>query len=112
MYHLRVFQTWDPGSLCVLSVPPCSLRFASVFFNPSLSTTERTRSMPEPQSYKNHTRWFPPFHFFAAPVLVLNLIFAIALTIHHWHWHRVLFLWYIVLRSEERRVGEECRSRW
>ena len=53
--------------------------------------------MPEPQSYKNHTRWFPPFHFFAAPVLVLNLIFAIALTIHHWNWHRVLFLWYIVL---------------
>ena len=53
--------------------------------------------MPEPQSYKNHTRWFPPFHFFAAPVLVLNLIFAIALTIHHWQWHRVLFLWYIVV---------------
>src|ERR1039458_6502912 len=60
-------------------------------------TTERTHPMPEPQSYKNHTRWFPPFHFFAAPVLVLNLIFAIALTIHHWQWHRVLFLWYIVL---------------
>ncbi len=26
------------------------------------------------QSYKNHTRWLPPFHFFAAPVLLINTI--------------------------------------
>ncbi|MEO7132734.1 MAG: DUF6526 family protein [Vicinamibacterales bacterium] len=26
------------------------------------------------QSYKNHTRFFPPFHFIAAPILLLNLI--------------------------------------
>jgi Family of unknown function (DUF6526) len=25
-----------------------------------------------PQTYKNHTRWFPPFHFFVMPVLLLN----------------------------------------
>ena len=53
--------------------------------------------MPEPQSYKNHTRWFPPFHFFAGPVLMLNFIVAIAATIHHWPQHRILFLWYIVV---------------
>lgn len=53
--------------------------------------------MPEPQTYKSHARFFPPFHFVAAPILLLNLIFAIAVTIHHWPQHRVVFLWYIVL---------------
>ena len=26
------------------------------------------------QSYKNHVRWLPPFHFFAVPVLLINTI--------------------------------------
>ena len=26
------------------------------------------------QTYKNHTRFFPPFHFIAAPILLLNFI--------------------------------------
>jgi hypothetical protein len=30
-----------------------------------------------PQSYANHTRWFPPFHFVVAPILLLNLINAL-----------------------------------
>jgi hypothetical protein len=29
------------------------------------------------QSYKNHTRFFPLFHFFVVPVLVINLLNAI-----------------------------------
>ena len=33
--------------------------------------------MPEPQNYKNHTRFDPPWHFFIAPLLLLNIIFAI-----------------------------------
>jgi hypothetical protein len=53
--------------------------------------------MPEPQTYKNHTRWFPPFHFFAGPILMLNFIFAIVATVHYWPRHHVLFLWYIVV---------------
>lgn len=30
-----------------------------------------------PQSYDNHTRWHAPFHFFAAPVLVTNVVVAL-----------------------------------
>jgi len=30
-----------------------------------------------PQSYDNHTRWHAPFHFFAAPVMVTNVIVQI-----------------------------------
>jgi Family of unknown function (DUF6526) len=29
-----------------------------------------------PQTYSNHTRWHPPFHFFLAPLFLLNLVFA------------------------------------
>jgi hypothetical protein len=30
--------------------------------------------MPEQQSYSNHTRWYPLFHFVVVPLLVLNLL--------------------------------------
>lgn len=30
-----------------------------------------------PQSYANHTRWHPPFHFFIMPVMLINLIIAV-----------------------------------
>ena len=30
--------------------------------------------MPQTQTYKNHVRWFPPFHFFVMPILMLNLL--------------------------------------
>jgi len=30
-----------------------------------------------PQSFENHTRWHPPFHFFLVPVFALNVIFAL-----------------------------------
>jgi hypothetical protein len=53
--------------------------------------------MPTPQNFKNHTRYNPPFHFFILPMLLLNLIFSIYVTIHHWPEHRVLFLWWIVM---------------
>lgn len=26
------------------------------------------------QTYKTHVRWFPPFHFFVAPVLLINVL--------------------------------------
>ncbi len=29
-----------------------------------------------PQTYNNHTRWHPPFHFFLVPLFLLNFIFA------------------------------------
>jgi len=53
--------------------------------------------MPTPQNFRNHTRRYPPFHFCLVPVLVLNLIFSIYVTIHHWPAHRLLFLWWIIM---------------
>ena len=53
--------------------------------------------MPAPQSYSNHTRFHPPFHFFLLPILLLNVVFAIYVTIHHYPEHRALFCWWIVM---------------
>jgi hypothetical protein len=53
--------------------------------------------MSEPQNYKNHTRFDPPWHFFVAPFLLLNVIFSIALTVHHWPQHWVMMLWWDLL---------------
>lgn len=32
--------------------------------------------MAEQQNYSNHDKFFPPFHFFAAPILIANLIWS------------------------------------
>jgi len=53
--------------------------------------------MPAPQTYKNHVRFDPPWHFFIAPMLLLNIVFAITATIRHWPDHRHLYPWWIVM---------------
>jgi hypothetical protein len=53
--------------------------------------------MAQPQSYRNHTRYNPSFHFFILPLLLLNLVFAIYATIHSWPDHEHAHLWWIVM---------------
>jgi hypothetical protein len=53
--------------------------------------------MSDPQNYKNHTRWDPVWHFFITPILLLNIIFSIYVTIHHWPDHHMLFGWWILM---------------
>ncbi len=53
--------------------------------------------MAKPQSFENHTRRDPAFHFFLMPLLLLNLIFAIYATIHAWPSFRHTHLWWIVM---------------
>jgi hypothetical protein len=47
------------------------------------------------QSYANHRRFFPLFHFVAIPLLVINLIIRIVYAIMHWGarlvWWEVVF---------------------
>lgn len=31
----------------------------------------------EPQTFANHTRWHPPFHYFIVPVMLINFIWSI-----------------------------------
>jgi hypothetical protein len=53
--------------------------------------------MSAPQSFKNHSRMDPAFHYVILPVLLLNLIAAIWTTIHDWPAHPQLNLWWIVM---------------
>ena len=49
----------------------------------------------EPQSFKNHARFHPPFHFFLSFVLIANVVFAVFHLIHHWQFERFSSLWYL-----------------
>jgi len=53
--------------------------------------------MPEPQNYRNHTRFHPPFHFFLLPVMLINLGVTIAVLIRHWPHHLWLHFWLVVM---------------
>ena len=53
--------------------------------------------MPEPQNYKNHARFHPPFHFFLLPVFLLNFGVTIAVLIRHWPHHLWLHFWLVVM---------------
>jgi hypothetical protein len=50
-----------------------------------------------PQSFRNHARHYPPFHFVLMPILVFNLIFSVYDTVHRYPAHRYLFHWWIVM---------------
>lgn len=49
-------------------------------------------SNAEPQSFKNHARFDPPFHFFLTLVLLANLIIAIVHLVRHVNFTSVWFL--------------------
>lgn len=53
--------------------------------------------MPEPQTYKNHHRFDPPWHFVIAPLLLLNIIFAVVAIIRHYPDHAHIFIWWLIM---------------
>ena len=79
---------------------------------------------PVPQNYANHTRWDPPFHFFALPVILLTVIAAIVDCVQRPSWFSawlVLFSIAIVvlavksrfyaLKAQDRIIRLEERER-
>ena len=53
--------------------------------------------MPTPQNLQNHARWYPLFHFFVLPMLLLNFIFSIYATVHAWPRYAHTHLWWIAM---------------
>jgi hypothetical protein len=51
--------------------------------------------MPTPQSYANHSRRDPAFHFVLQPLLALNLAASIVWTVRHSPGHLKLGLWQV-----------------
>jgi hypothetical protein len=48
----------------------------------------------EPQNFANHTRWHPPFHFFVAPVMLINVIWAVVVLVKNPDWNAA---WWVVV---------------
>ena len=49
------------------------------------------------QTYRNHARFDPPFHFFVVPILLINVFVAAGVTIHEWPFHSLLHVWLVVV---------------
>jgi hypothetical protein len=64
---------------------------------PAIIPCKEDTPMPAPQNLKNHARYHPPFHFVIIPLLLLNLIFSIYITIHNWPGYQHTHLWGIVM---------------
>jgi hypothetical protein len=70
---------------------------------------------PVPQTYANHTRWDPPFHFFALPVILLTVIAAIVHCVQRPSWFSawlVLFsIAIVVLAAKSRFYALKAQDR-
>ena len=52
--------------------------------------------MADTQTYANHTRWHPPFHFFALPVMLINFVWSIVECVRNPGWNQG---WWIVVSA-------------
>ncbi len=48
--------------------------------------------MSQPQTFKNHARFVPPFHFFVAPVFLLNIVWSIVRVVRSFSFGTVVYL--------------------
>lgn len=66
--------------------------------------------MAQPQSFKNHTRFDPLFHYFVMPIFLLNVVFTIAYVVRHRAAHLHSGLWLIVLSVGLFALAGLCRG--
>ena len=66
--------------------------------------------MPAPQTYKNHERFDPLFHFIALPILLANFVLSIYITVRDWPIHSRSHLWWIVMSFGLFLIAGKSRS--
>ncbi len=66
--------------------------------------------MPAEQNLKHHTRYDPLFHFIIIPLLLLNLIFSLYVTIHRWPAQQHTNLWWIVMAIVFLLMADRARA--
>lgn|ERR1035437_8141824 len=71
--------------------------------------------MAEPQNFKNHTMFDPPFHFFLAPVGLILLILSIYHVVRNPTWmtgiHVLVVLWLVILVFKTRLYALKVQDR-
>jgi hypothetical protein len=66
--------------------------------------------MPEAQTFKNHARLDPPYHFFVVIVLLANVIVAITQSIHLWHHRPFIAVWHVIVALALLLLSFKARS--
>ena len=66
--------------------------------------------MPNPQSFKSHTRFDPLFHFFVIPLLLTNLVVTITYAVQHRHHNLFMHMWQVVMALALLGLAEVARS--
>ncbi len=66
--------------------------------------------MPEPQNFKNHARFDPPYHFFIAIVLLANVIVTIVEAFHMWANRPGTAVWHVIVSIALLMLAFKARS--
>lgn len=81
------------------------------FRDPQKLHSKKARTfMSAPQTFKNHTRWDPIFHFFIAPILLLNIVAVCVWYKRHYDQHVHSGIWLIVVSLALFFLAERARS--
>ena len=70
---------------------------------------------PVPQSYGNHTRWDPPFHFFVLPMVFLTVVVTIVHFVHRQNffagWLVIFSIAIVILAIRARQFALKVQDR-
>lgn len=66
--------------------------------------------MPEPQTFKNHARLDPPYHFFVAVILLVNVIVTIVVAFHTWNMDPGMSIWHVLVAIAILMLAFKTRS--
>lgn len=97
--HPPLVPTWTPIRFLAIPSGYRNLRPAPGRYDGLrlLTFTREDILMSAPQTYKNHARFHPAFHFILTPILLINFLFTIVVFFRHLHEHPLLHLWLAVL---------------
>lgn len=66
--------------------------------------------MPEAQSFKNHARFDPPYHFFAATILLVNVVVTLVVSVHTWNIDPGMSIWHVLVAIALLLIAFKARS--
>jgi len=66
--------------------------------------------MPQPQTFKNHARFRPLFHYTILPILLLNLLLSIGYAVHYHYKHAHFSILWVILSAALIFISGDARN--